>query len=443
MAIRSGLFKQELFKTDSDGDKIRTSWWTSTETVDIDEEMDNKETALVDATSWDTTYDTASTQPTGLTNFISKVTTFFKNVKFLKNRVDTMNTSLQQGIDSANTNANGRVSKTGDTMSGDLLFADSSTTTRQIRGVVGTNDYWRVAGGATAANGGWMEIATADDGNEPIYARQYTGAYSNPARTAIILGSNGQTEFPVSVKAPSFIEGNTTLSGKYLSITTASSTYLSKADANTSYLKKSDASNTYLTKTNASNTYFPKTGGTISGNVILNRNIEVNGDIALAGEIFGDVRSTNIRCKRVQTYEICNPNGQDNGYVNFTLWDNSGHAPIRASAFTQISSKHTKTNVTDISEEDALKLLQIRPINFDYKAEFGGQTDNIGVLAEDTYEVLPKVVVMPEEYTEEGFDESKGIHQSLPSVDYGKFVPYLIKLAQIQQKEIEELKTNK
>lgn len=439
MAIRSGLFKQELFKTDSDGDKTRTSWWTSTETVDIDEEMDNKETALVDATSWDTTYDTASTQPTGLTNFISKVTTFFKNVKFLKNRVDTINTSLQQDIDSANTNANGRVSKTGDTMSGDLLFADSNITTRQIRGVVGTNDYWRVAGGATAANGGWMEIATADDGNEPIYARQYTGVYSNPARTAIILGNNGQTEFPVSVKAPSFIEGNTTLSGKYLLITTASSTYLSKTDASTSYLKKSDASNTYLTKTNASNTYFPKSGGTISGNVNMSNN-DLEARRLLAHEVWGN---TLFSKSMLHTNLISRNDWNDNGYVSFVLYDNSGHAPIRASAFTVMSSKHTKTNVTDISEEDALKLLQIRPINFDYKAEFGGQTDNIGVLAEDTYEVLPKVVIMPEEYTEEGFDESKGIHQSLPSVDYGKFVPYLIKLAQIQQKEIEELKANR
>jgi len=59
----------------------------------------------------------------------------------------------------------------GDTMTGDLLFSNSATTTRQIRGIVGDNDYWRVAGGATAANAGWMEIATADDGNEPIYVR--------------------------------------------------------------------------------------------------------------------------------------------------------------------------------------------------------------------------------------------------------------------------------
>jgi hypothetical protein len=37
--------------------------------------------------------------------------------------------------------------------------------------MIGTNDYARIGAGATAANAGWMEIATADDGNEPIYVR--------------------------------------------------------------------------------------------------------------------------------------------------------------------------------------------------------------------------------------------------------------------------------
>lgn len=421
MSIRSGLFKQELFKTDSDGDKTRTSWWTSTETVDIDEGMDNKETALVDATSWDTTYDTASTQPTGLTNFISKVTTFFKNVKFLKNRVDTMNTSLQQGIDSANTNANGRVSKTGDTMSGDLLFADSSTTTRQIRGVVGTNDYWRVAGGATAANSGWMEIATADDGNEPIYARQYTGVYSNPARTAIILGNNGQTEFPVSVKAPSFIEGNTTLSGKYLSITTASSTY--------------------LTKTNASSIYLPKTGGTVTGALTVNGGATFNANVDLPKNMLvaHDVQATSMLFATL----VARPDEKDGGYINFVTYNNKDYAPIRAAGFTTMSCKYSKTNIETISDTDALKILDIEPVNFDYKTEYGGQQNQIGVLAEDTYKILPKVVNMPKDYVDGQLDPSKGIDQPMPSVDYAKFVPYLIKLAQIQQKEIEELKANR
>ena len=55
--------------------------------------------------------------------------------------------------------------------------------------------------------------------------------------------------------------------------------------------------------------------------------------------------------------------------------------------------------------------------------------------------LLPKVVSMPDDYVEEDFDISKGIHQSLPSVDYAKFVPYLIKMVQIQQKEIDILKS--
>ena len=414
MSILSGIFKQKLYKNNEDNDKTLVSFWTSTRTIDIDaDNVTNKETTLENATTWDSTYDDVDTQPTGLTDLVSKITAFFKNTKFLKNKSDTLSdsiTNLQRNLDNAVSSIGTKVSKSGDTMNGDLVFADSGTGVRQIRGTMGGNDYWRIAAGATATDGGWMEIATADNGNEVIYARQYSGDYATKTREAIILGTDGKTSFPVSVSAPTIYEGNQALS------------------------------NTYLKKTDATNTYFPKSGGTISGNVTINRNTTVSGNIDVGGNITGNVTSTNIYCKKVRTYEICNPSGSDNGYVNFVRWDNSEFAPIRASAFTQISSKHTKTNVTDISEEDALKLLQIRPINFDYKAEFGGQTDNIGVLAEDTYEVLPKVVVMPEEYTEEGFDESKGIHQSLPSVDYGKFVPYLIKLVQMQQADIDELK---
>lgn len=84
----------------------------------------------------------------------------------------------------------------GGTMTGDILFKNSGTTTRQIRGQVGGNDYWRIAGGATASNAGWMEIATADDGNEPVYARQYTGAYTTIKRTMTLLDASGNTSIP-------------------------------------------------------------------------------------------------------------------------------------------------------------------------------------------------------------------------------------------------------
>jgi len=130
----------------------------------------------------------------------------------------------------------------------------------------------------------------------------------------------------------------------------------------------------------------------------------------------------------------------DSGYMNFVNYNNNAYAPIRASGFTTMSSKHVKTNIQDISDEDAKKLLDIRPINFDYMEEVGGLKNQIGVLAEDTYKILPKVVSVPDDYVEKDFDISKGIHQSLPSVDYVKFTPYLIKMVQIQQREINSLK---
>lgn len=93
----------------------------------------------------------------------------------------------------------GKVNKTGDTMSGDLLFSDSGTTIRQVQGKVGANDYWRVAGGATASNAGWMEIATADDGVEPIYARQYSGVYTTIRNEVTLLDASGNSIFPHNV----------------------------------------------------------------------------------------------------------------------------------------------------------------------------------------------------------------------------------------------------
>ena len=56
-------------------------------------------------------------------------------------------------------------------MSGSLLFSNSGTGFRGIQGQVADNDYWRVMGGATGSNAGFLEIATGDDSNEPIYAR--------------------------------------------------------------------------------------------------------------------------------------------------------------------------------------------------------------------------------------------------------------------------------
>lgn len=94
------------------------------------------------------------------------------------------------------------VKKAGDTMTGDLnisgghilyMLQTSSTSTQQIRFQGGRNDYGRIAFGGTAENAGWMEIASCDDGNEPIYARQYTGVFTTVKNTLTLLDANGDT----------------------------------------------------------------------------------------------------------------------------------------------------------------------------------------------------------------------------------------------------------
>ena len=94
------------------------------------------------------------------------------------------------------------VKKAGDTMTGDLnisgghilyMLQTSSTSTQQIHFQGGRNDYGRIAFGGTAENAGWMEIASCDDGNEPIYARQYTDVFTTVKNTLTLLDANGDT----------------------------------------------------------------------------------------------------------------------------------------------------------------------------------------------------------------------------------------------------------
>ena len=65
-----------------------------------------------------------------------------------------------------------------------------------IQWTCGDNDFARIKAGATGSNAGYLEIATADDGNEPIYVRQYTGVFSSVKRTLTLLDANGYTHFP-------------------------------------------------------------------------------------------------------------------------------------------------------------------------------------------------------------------------------------------------------
>lgn len=57
------------------------------------------------------------------------------------------------------------------------------------------NDLFRIRCGGPS-NQGWVEIATADDGTEPIYVRQYTGQFASITRTLTLLDGSGNTICP-------------------------------------------------------------------------------------------------------------------------------------------------------------------------------------------------------------------------------------------------------
>lgn len=94
----------------------------------------------------------------------------------------------------------GALPAAGGTMTGDIKFSNVQTGMRGITGTVGDNDYWRVVGISTASDAGYLEIATADGGDEPIYVRQYafkdSNSFGTVTRTATILDASGNTTLP-------------------------------------------------------------------------------------------------------------------------------------------------------------------------------------------------------------------------------------------------------
>ena len=96
-----------------------------------------------------------------------------------------------------------------------------------VFGIMANNDSARIRVGGSTDNG-WLEIATSDNGNEPIYARQYSGGFRQDdaksiTNEAVLLDGNGDTKFPKNVTAASFTGP---LNGNAATATTAGSARL-------------------------------------------------------------------------------------------------------------------------------------------------------------------------------------------------------------------------
>ena len=102
------------------------------------------------------------------------------------------------------------------------------------------------------------------------------------------------------------------------------------------------------------------------------------------------------------------------------------YAPVYASAFNQKSSKRYKDHKGYITDEQGKAILDLKPVIYDYKNKDNG-TDCEGLYAEDVYKLIPYSVTLNEDNEPD-------------SIDYSRLVPRMIKMIQILENEIEELK---
>ena len=99
------------------------------------------------------------------------------------------------------------------------------------------------------------------------------------------------------------------------------------------------------------------------------------------------------------------------------------------------SSRRFKHNIQSMTEERAKKILDVRAVTFDWNDGQPISTqkcDNAGVIAEEVSQVIPDVVVF------EDYDNDPNVRIER-RVEYERFTPYLIKMVQMQQKQIDTM----
>ena len=195
----------------------KNNYYSATDlTVDANwSSLDNKNTILIQYQYKETTSSTWSALATlqdNVTETITLANTSKWDVKVIltdKIGTTTYNLTVDRGIPiiffdrllravgmNKFPSANGVFDGEGDILTNGILKLLRGTGTRALLGEVGTADTFKLFGGADSNDVGFVELATAKDGNEPIRVRQYSDEYVTPANTLELLDANGNTNIP-------------------------------------------------------------------------------------------------------------------------------------------------------------------------------------------------------------------------------------------------------
>ena len=204
-------------------------------------------------------------------------------------------------------------------------------------------------------------------------------------------------------------------------------------------------STAYAAANHTHSNYLPLSGGTMTGGLkstssIVTKSYVGSIDHVTAGTASETISGTTYTNKK-GFFRIYDAKGH---YLDITTSDNisaNKKATFKGTGTVgwDSSSRRVKENIRDISEQEAKKLLDVNIVKFDYKKDWNDGEKNLsGVIAEDVIKIYPETVHIFDDYNP---DLPPDAATNLPpEVDYRRFVPYLIKMVQIQQKEIDELK---
>lgn len=108
------------------------------------------------------------------------------------------------------------------------------------------------------------------------------------------------------------------------------------------------------------------------------------------------------------------------------IYMNGASGNVQCISLTQTSSKKYKKNIESLTDEEAKKILNLRPVTYDFKDEECGKNMR-GFIAEEVDAVIPELV----KHT--NMDNKDEV-----SLDYTMMIPYLTKMIQLQQKQIDD-----
>ena len=324
---------------------------------------------------------------------------------------------------------------------GDIWFQENGNNPRGIGGRMSLNDAWRVVGAGDASispgndtpdgmNCGYLEIATADGGSEPIVVRQYAGAYNKyfdkPIRTAYLLDSKGDTSIPGNL----WME-DTTKTGNYDKI-----------------IGGNQSRNDFVAIRFGANSSLNPTNGLNDGSAFLEFAVGDDGGTKSAEPIL----ATQYR----NSHDI--REGFGTVYARAYILNTAGNTVFPGSCTAKSHPTSSDLKKKDVHGKVALEtaealIMGLDPILYNFKGQW---KESAGFGAQDVYKLtqeigledngLYRATKMPgsEEIAEgvEYHDSDINAHDDAEiewNLNYTEFIPYLVKVIQDQQKRIDAL----